>query len=240
MVSSAQALSPLPRASAASSSESWKLVSAHIPSFQQHGAPIIVGSFGAAAVLEYCAIESPLAQPRNAIFGQFFSALVGICIVKLFELNPNHEKLYWVAGPLACAAATLIMIVTKTVHPPAGATGLLAVVDPTTRRMGWFLLPVVLLCSVLILVVALLVNNVQRQFPMHWWTSESLLSTGQKKEDDSTETEEADPLPLPVIKEKAPHNRRQITIQTGQIIVPDSLVLTPGEMRCLEEVSRRL
>ncbi|KAI2004563.1 ABC transporter ATP-binding protein arb1 [Ophidiomyces ophidiicola] len=190
---------------------------------------------GAAAVLEYCAIESPLAQPRNAIFGQFFSALVGICIVKLFELNPNHEKLYWVAGPLACAAATLIMIVTKTVHPPAGATGLLAVVDPTTRRMGWFLLPVVLLCSVLILVVALLVNNVQRQFPMHWWTSESLLSTGQKNEDDSTETEEADPLPLPVIKEKAPHNRRQITIQAGQIIVPDSLVLTPGEMRCLEE-----
>jgi CBS-domain-containing membrane protein len=62
------------------------------------------------------------------------------------------------------------MGITKTVHPPAGATALLAATDPGISRMGWFLLPFVLLCSILMLCCALVVNNIQRQFPMYWWT----------------------------------------------------------------------
>ncbi|WEW56530.1 hypothetical protein PRK78_001976 [Emydomyces testavorans] len=215
-------------------------VSAHIPSFRQHGAPVILGSFGAAAVLEYCAIESPLAQPRNALFGQFFSALVGICVAKLFALNPNHENLYWIAGPIACAAATLVMIVTKTIHPPAGATGLLAVVDPKIRHLGWFLLPIVLLSSVLILISAVLFNNIQRRFPLHWWTPESLLPTIREKDDgSSTETGEENPSFLTLNEEKAP-NEPQITLKHGQISVSDSVTLTPDEKQFLERLSRRL
>lgn len=34
--------------------------------------------------------------------------------------------------------------------------------------MGWYLLPVILLSSVVVLVTALLFNNVQRRFPMFW------------------------------------------------------------------------
>ncbi|EAS30616.3 HPP family protein [Coccidioides immitis RS] len=215
-------------------------VSTHIPSFRQHGAPIIVGSFGAAAVLEYCAIESPLAQPRNALFGQFFSALVGICIAKLFSLNPNHETLYWIAGPIACAAATLVMIITKTIHPPAGATGLLAVVDPTTRRLGWFLLPIVLLSSVLILASALLFNNIQRRFPLHWWTPESLLPTVREKDDGSTtDANEENPSSLTLNEDKASDDV-QIMIKAGQISVTDSIILTPDEKEFLERLSRRI
>ncbi len=37
---------------------------------------MIIGSFGASAVLIYGAIRSPLAQPRNLIGGHVFSAII--------------------------------------------------------------------------------------------------------------------------------------------------------------------
>ncbi|GAB0137283.1 hypothetical protein EsDP_00005555 [Epichloe bromicola] len=151
-------------------------VSKHVPSFESHGAPMIVGSFGAAAVLEFHSIEAPLAQPRNAVFGQIISTFVGVSVAKLFQLSHRFEDIQWVGGALACASATALMALTKTVHPPAGATALLAVVDATLVKMGWFLFPVVLLGCALMLGAALLINNIERRFPMYWWTPEDLRS----------------------------------------------------------------
>ncbi|KAH6688457.1 HPP family protein [Plectosphaerella plurivora] len=153
------------------------VVSKHIPSFEAHGAPIIIGSFGAAAVLEFYSIESPLSQPRNAIVGQLLASLTGVSICKLFLLSSRFDEVRWVGGALACAAATSVMAITKTVHPPAGATALLAVVDDNVVRLGWFLIPIMLCGCGLMLVVALIVNNIQRQFPMYWWTPEDLRAT---------------------------------------------------------------
>ncbi|KOS20996.1 transmembrane protein [Escovopsis weberi] len=147
-------------------------VSVRIPSFPEHHAPVIVGSFGAAAVLEFYAIEAPLAQPRNAIGGQLVSALTGVAIAKLFLLSPHFQHIKWLGGALACASATALMALTKTVHPPAGATALLAVVDPNLIQAGWFLIPVMMLGCGLMLAVALLINNLQRRFPVYWWTPE--------------------------------------------------------------------
>ena len=58
---------------------------------------------------------------------------------------------------------------TKTTHPPAGATALLAAVDDVILALGWYYLPVVLLSSTMVLVSALLVNNIQRRYPVFWW-----------------------------------------------------------------------
>jgi CBS-domain-containing membrane protein len=41
---------------------------------------MIIGSFGASAVLIYGAIRSPLAQPRNLIGGHFISAIIGVTL----------------------------------------------------------------------------------------------------------------------------------------------------------------
>eukprot|EP01001_Neometanema_parovale_P006955 NODE_3287_length_1246_cov_108.123776_g3121_i0.p1 GENE.NODE_3287_length_1246_cov_108.123776_g3121_i0~~NODE_3287_length_1246_cov_108.123776_g3121_i0.p1 ORF type:complete len:211 (+),score=8.98 NODE_3287_length_1246_cov_108.123776_g3121_i0:109-741(+) len=46
---------------------------------------MLVGSFGASAVLLYSAIESPLAQPRNAVFGNVISALIGVSYRKTLD-----------------------------------------------------------------------------------------------------------------------------------------------------------
>ncbi len=47
------------------------------------GYPLLIGSFGASAVLLFGANESPLAQPRNLIGGHLVSALVAVVIVAL-------------------------------------------------------------------------------------------------------------------------------------------------------------
>ncbi|EQL02090.1 HPP family protein [Ophiocordyceps sinensis CO18] len=53
-------------------------VTIRVPLFEARAVPMIVGSFGAAAVLEFYAIESPLAQPRNAIVGQAIATVAGV------------------------------------------------------------------------------------------------------------------------------------------------------------------
>lgn len=62
------------------------------------------------------------------------------------------------------------MVFAKAVYPPAGATALLAAVDPTTCDLGWYLIPIVLLSAMLTLVVSLFLNNIQRRYPLYWWT----------------------------------------------------------------------
>lgn len=95
---------------------------------------------GAAAVLVYGAIESPLAQPRALLGGHFIAALIGVSITKLFSLLHNEQKfdeLRWLAGSLSTATAIVAMQITETTHPPAGASALLAAVNPEITDLGW-------------------------------------------------------------------------------------------------------
>lgn len=143
-----------------------------LPRLDNHPVPIVIASFGAAAILEYNAIESPLSQPRNLILGHFLSAAVAVGITKLFHLLPEarFEELRWLAGALAVGTASTLMSITKTVHPPAGATALLAATTPEMTDLGWWLLALVVLASCLMLASAMLVNNVYKRFPLYWWT----------------------------------------------------------------------
>ncbi|OAA65885.1 HPP family protein [Niveomyces insectorum RCEF 264] len=154
------------------------VVTAHIPAFCLDGAPVVIGSFGAAAVLEFYAIESPLAQPRSVFFGKVFSSIVGVAVTKLFLLaGPDRfNQLQWLAGSIACAAATAVMAITGTVNPPSGATALIAVTDEGIRAIGWYLVPSIMVGTILMQAAALLINNIQRQYPVYWWTPEE---TGQ-------------------------------------------------------------
>jgi CBS-domain-containing membrane protein len=45
------------------------------------GFPLLIGSFGASAVLLFGANESPLAQPRNLVGGHLVSAAAAVVIV---------------------------------------------------------------------------------------------------------------------------------------------------------------
>jgi len=140
------------------------------PWIQEHHPPVLIASLGAAAVLEFNAVAAPMGQPRNAVLGHILSAFVGIGVAKCFEYTPFHVEYRWLAGPLACGIASATMTLTNTIHPPGGATAILAASDPTVYALGWMFLPLVFLACLLMLGVALVVNNIQRRYPIWWWT----------------------------------------------------------------------
>ncbi len=128
---------------------------------------LVIGSFGASAVLIYGAIKSPLAQPRNLIGGHLISALIGVSAFKL--LYPQ----LWLAAALAVAVSIAVMHATKTLHPPGGATALIAVISgDNILKLGYLyvVIPVGAGAAVM-LIVALIVNNIpkERRYPEFWW-----------------------------------------------------------------------
>lgn len=134
--------------------------------FEPVDSTLVIGSFGASAVLVYGAIKSPLAQPRNLLGGHVLSALVGVACYKLFG------DTIWLASAFAVSTAIVVMLLTKTLHPPGGATSLIAVIGgPKIHAMG-FLYAIVPsgLGALILLIIALVVNNLSksRRYPEFW------------------------------------------------------------------------
>lgn len=133
---------------------------------QGTGIILMIASFGASAVLIFGAIKSPLAQPRNLVGGHVLSALIGVACYKLFGHYP------WLACAVAVATVIAVMHVTKTLHPPAGATALIAIIgDDRIHQLGfsYALLPVGVGVTILLL-TAVLFNNIpeKRRYPEFW------------------------------------------------------------------------
>jgi CBS domain-containing membrane protein len=123
----------------------------------------LIGSFGASSVLVYGAIQSPLAQPRNLVFGHVVSACIGVTVYKVCP------DVLWLTAPLAVSLSIVLMQVTKTLHPPGGATALIAVIgSEKIKSLGYFYVisPVFSGCLIL-LAVALVFNNLtpNRRYP---------------------------------------------------------------------------
>lgn len=123
----------------------------------------LIGSFAASSVLIFGAIQSPLAQPRNLVGGHFISAILGVSIYKLFP------DIIWITGPLAVALSIVCMQVTKTLHPPGGATALIAVTGSAKiKALGYgFVVFPVLTGAITLLIAALVFNNLSpnRHYP---------------------------------------------------------------------------
>lgn len=126
----------------------------------------LIGSFGASSVLIYGVINSPLAQPRNLIGGHLISAIVGVTI---HQLIPNEV---WLASAIAVALSIVLMQITKTLHPPGGATALIANIgSEKIKALGYmYVLNPVLTGVMILLVVALIFNNISktRKYPTSW------------------------------------------------------------------------
>ena len=127
---------------------------------------LMIASFGASAVLVYGAVRSPLAQPRNLVGGHVVSALVGVTVWKLCQHTP------WLAEALAVATAIAGMHLTRTLHPPGGATALVAVIgSDRIHDLGYLYVIVPSTAGpTLLLLVALVTNNIPRtrRYPEIW------------------------------------------------------------------------
>ncbi|NMM41788.1 HPP family protein [Pseudoalteromonas arctica] len=129
----------------------------------------LIGSLGATAVLIYGAPLAEFSQPRNLIGGHVLSALVGVTVANLL---PGDLML---ASALAVSLSVAVMHLTRTLHPPGGATALIAVIGGNgIQQLGYYyVLSPVLVGAIIMLLVGLLVNNLsrnpKRHYPVYWW-----------------------------------------------------------------------
>ena len=123
----------------------------------------IMAPFGATCVLLYAVSQSPLAQPRNIIFGHLVAAFVGLLFLKLFSIS--HLS---IALSVGCAIA--LMQIFKCVHPPAGANPLVILLTAHDIQYQWsFLIFPVLLGSIGLVIIDYIVNNVKtdKKWPLY-------------------------------------------------------------------------
>lgn len=126
---------------------------------------LVIGSFGASAVLLYAAPKAPFSQPRNLIGGHLISALTGVAC---FKYLPDYLVLQ---ESVAVASAIALMMLTRTIHPPGGATALIAVIGSEhVHGLGWGYVFMVMLGAFVMLIVALISNNLYRMgsYPERW------------------------------------------------------------------------
>lgn len=123
----------------------------------------LIGSFGASSVLLYGLPNSPLAQPRSLIGGNIISSIIG---VSFFYLFPD---ILWLAAALSVSFSIVLMQITKTLHPPAGAASLIAVIgSDKIKELGYFYVISPVMSGVLVLLlIAMLLNffSATRNYP---------------------------------------------------------------------------
>lgn len=118
------------------------------------GAALIVPSMGASAVLVFAVPHGKLSQPWALFGGHLSSAFVGVCC---YLFVPN---LFLAAG-LAVGLAIGAMHVLRCIHPPGGATALVAVVGTAQiHALGFeYILTPVLLNTLIIFASAFIFNS---------------------------------------------------------------------------------
>lgn len=118
------------------------------------------------------------------------------------------------------------MTLTKTIYPPAGATALVAATNPVVTELGWFLVPIMVLGNVLMLGCACVVNNVQRRWPLYWWTDADL-----------TASREGD---VEGVKEIKNQGGEKIAVTAERVDVPVWMAISEEEDRILHMLRARL
>ncbi|AKX46729.1 HPP family protein [Thiopseudomonas alkaliphila] len=120
----------------------------------------LMAPFGATMVILFGLPESPLAQPRNIVFGHLLTTLTGLSVAALLGVTP------WSMG-LAVGLALSLMLLSNTTHPPAGANPLIVMI----AGESWsFLLMPVATGSLLIVMFGVLYHRAisKRPYPQRW------------------------------------------------------------------------
>lgn len=124
------------------------------------GVLLALGSFGSTAVMVFTFPEIHFAQPRSVIGGHAICTAVGL--VSLALLGPH-----WWSLASAAAIATALMMLTRTMHPPAGSNPL--IVFLAAPKWGFLFFPTLAGALVVVAVAVLYHRACRRPYPAYWY-----------------------------------------------------------------------
>ena len=117
----------------------------------------LIPPFGASIVLITAAHSSPLAQPRNIFFGHIISSICGLVVIYFFDIT-------YVSIGFSVGLAVSLMMITKTVHPPAGANPIIIMMG--NEGFSFLLIPVSAGAAILVLYAVIFNKYVyKRDYP---------------------------------------------------------------------------
>lgn len=123
------------------------------------GTMLLLGSFGSTAVIVFAFPDIHFAQPRSVIGGHIICSGVGLAALAL--CGPT-----WWALALAAAVSLALMMLTRTVHPPAGSNPL--IVFLAFPKWGFLLFPTLAGAVVMVLVAVVYHRVCKRVYPAYW------------------------------------------------------------------------
>ena len=115
----------------------------------------LIPPFGASMVLVMAAHTSPFAQPKNIFFGHIVSALSGLLV--LYIIGDNYISL-----GLGVALAIFLMMLTDTIHPPAGANPIIVIL--TEQGLDFVVMPVTIGVIIIIAFAAIFNKLLKRDY----------------------------------------------------------------------------
>lgn len=124
-------------------------LSTHLPAHSV----LLIGSFGASAVIVFAAPHALMAHPRALIGGNLIGALVGVMVATYVPLPP------WMLAGIAVSGAVFVMLLTNTLHAPGGAAALIAVHGAQEMAEGWYFVIEILLGALILGAIAMIVHN---------------------------------------------------------------------------------
>ena len=116
----------------------------------------LIPPFGATMVLVMAVHSSPLAQPKNIIIGHVLSAAAGV-IIYYFLGNT------FISIGIGVGLAVFLMMVTKTIHPPAGANPIIVILN--SQGINFILYPVAIGALIIVFFAIIYNRLLKRKYP---------------------------------------------------------------------------
>ena len=121
---------------------------------------ILLGSFGASALLLFALPEAPLSQPRSVLGGHLSASLIALACLACF--GPE----WWAVG-LATGLGVGFMMAARMVHPPAASN---AIIVFMTKPGAWLLVGSTLAGAAALVAIAVVYHRTTRRhkYPLYW------------------------------------------------------------------------
>ena len=136
----------------------------------------VISSHGATVILVFGSPSGPFSQPRNVIGGHIVASLVGLACRELIAIPMGNIS---IALPVAVTITFLLMQLTKTVNPSAGATVVAAAEFSPSPLVaaGWGLfVPAIVYACVIVFLGCVFINLVPGEsYPKYWFVQKKSL-----------------------------------------------------------------